>query len=256
MDKFERSSTEYCPHGTLCAVKASPLRASPIPAVARHGSPPCHGEDGGGAGNGHMPRGCACRALPHGKHSLPAKAYLLACETYGFAARNVWFRPAKPYLLPRPLRAVRPPLAPNTRLCHAQPTAESCPAPDETAQNGHFPGRRRESGKEGMPTPRGPSARHQQMGSRAMEWAVLAEKASQSPSCPGRGAHRKWLGAWGFSPCGTAVTGTATAASPNPAGKAEARAAKEAGAAWAMGDGKEKGGTASPRAIPSPRDTH
>lgn len=191
----------------------------------------------------------ASTAFPQ-KHTFwPVKRMVLPRETYGFGLQNHTSCPA-------PSAPCAPPLAPNTRLCHAQPTAESCPAPDETAQNGHFPGRRRESGKEGMPTPRGPSARHQQMGSRAMEWAVLAEKASQSPSCPGRGAHRKWLGAWGFSPCGTAVTGTATAASPNPAGKAEARAAKEAGAAWAMGDGKEKGGTASPRAIPSPRDTH
>lgn len=140
MDKFERSSTEYCPHGTLCAVKASPLRASPIPAVARHGSPPCHGEDGGGAGNGHMPRGCACRALPHGKHSLPAKAYLLACETYGFAARNVWFRPAKPYLLPRPLRAVRPPPLRQTRaFATHSPRQKAAPRPMKRRKTGTFP---------------------------------------------------------------------------------------------------------------------
>lgn len=227
MDKFERNSGLFCPHSPLCALKSIPPPAARSPTVAPRGQPTRSWNGLWRGGEWPWRRAAIARARLQPAHGQAAKAYLLARETYGFAARKHTFCLAKPYLLPRPLRAVRSALATH------HTTAESSPAPDETGQNGlpsplrHTPTWRGSAGDSALSAPAmrprliikaaaghasRPSARD--LGGGAEErWngRFLAKSALPSLIPEGAGARRKWLGAGasaiGLQRCGHAHCG-------------------------------------------------
>lgn len=209
MDKFERNSGLFCPHSPLCALKSIPPPAARSPTVAPRGQPARSWRGLWRGGEWPWRRAAIARARLQPVHGQAAKAYLLARETYGFAARNhtSCHAPSAPSALP---------CAARRALATHHTTAESSPAPDETGQNG-LPSPLRHT-----PTWRG-SAGDSALSALAMRPRLIIKAAAGHASRPsardlGGGAEERWNGRF-----------LAKSALPSPHSRGRGSAAQVAG---------------------------